>query len=109
LVEVVAEAMLLDRDRQIAIARRHEPDVGAALVRFAHAGEAALLEQAQEPGLDAGWRLVDLVHEQRAALGTLHGAGLALGAEQLHLEHALRQRARAHALEPPLPARATLV
>src|SRR5690606_28839692 len=66
-----------------------------------HPLEAPLLQHAEQLGLQLGAQLADLVEEERAAVGELEPAALALGrtrerallvAEQLALEQLLAQR-----------------
>ena len=77
-----------------ATTRTSTRDLGLA----ADAAELALLEDAEELGLDAGRHLADLVEEERAAVGELEaaraavagaGEGAALVAEELALEQVL--------------------
>ena len=78
-----------------------DADVDLDRLLAADALEPALLEHAQELGLQAERQLADLVEEQRAAVGHLEAAGLLFGragerallvAEQLALDQRLGER-----------------
>ena len=88
----------VDHRAQIAVGRGDPAHVDLERARAADALEAALLEHAQQLGLQLGLELADLVEEERAAVGQLEPAALALGragerallvAEQLALEQLL--------------------
>ena len=101
-VEVGAEALLLDRLLEIGVRRRDEPHVDLDRRRAADGDDLALLEDAQQLHLDRERRLADLVEEERAAARDLEHAVLVADrareaplhvAEELALEQVLRQRA----------------
>src|SRR6185436_9666904 len=77
-VEVLAEPALVDHRAQVAVGRRDPADVDLEGAAAADALESALLEDAQELGLELGLELADLVEEERAAVGELEPAALAL-------------------------------
>src|SRR5439155_894805 len=95
-VQVLAELARPHRLGEVAVGRRHEPDVHATRSRRAHAKEGAGLEGAQELHLAVRRQLADLVEQERAAVCQLHEPGLGahrageralLVAEELRLEH----------------------
>src|SRR6478672_2780606 len=97
-VEVLAEGPVLHGRDRVLVGGRHDPDVDDDLGLAAEAPEGALLEEAEELGLDAGLHLGDLVEEEGAAVGELEaalaaiagvGEGAALVAEDLALEQGL--------------------
>ena len=100
-VQVGAEPAVRDLGRQIAVGRRHDPDVDPDRLVGAHALHLTLLQDAEELGLRVERQLADLVEEQRAAVGELELPG-AVGdrtgeraadmAEQLALDDALGER-----------------
>ena len=99
-VQVLAEGAAFDRLGQVAIGRGDETDLRANHPVAAEPRELALLERAQELGLDRRRHLADLVEEQHAAAGLFdaarlhgHGAGerAALVAEELGLEQLIGQ------------------
>src|SRR5204863_5833926 len=75
-VEVLAEAALLDRRLEVAVRRRHEAHVEADLAAAAQRAHHALLQRAQELWLEAQRKLADLVEEERPA-ARLHEQPLA--------------------------------
>ena len=100
--EVAAEDAALDPAGEVLGSDRLEADVGRHLAA-AERGVAPLGEQAQQLGLAGERQLLDVVEQQRAALGARDPAGVApLGAgegagavaEQLALEQRGRQGAR---------------
>ena len=90
--------------REVAVGRGDDADVDLDRASVPPTrSNSALLEHAQELGLQAERQLADLVEEQRAAVGHLEAAGLLLGragerallvAEQLALDQRLGERAR---------------
>src|SRR5437764_909463 len=104
-----------DNRLESAVRRRHHAGVGLERARAADALELAVLEQAQDLGLQRQRQLADLVDEERAAVGRLAlaararlgaGVGAALVAEELVL-HQRRRNGRAVELdERPFAARA---
>ena len=66
-VEVLAERSLLDRLLQVDVGGRNQPEVGLDRVRPADALDLALLDGAQQLGLQLVAQVADLVQEQRAA------------------------------------------
>src|SRR4029077_14090185 len=110
-----AEAALAHRERGVAIRGRDDAHVRRALARVADALVRALLQEAEQLGLDLERQLADLVQEQRAALRGLHaslavrdraGERAALVAEQLGLDHAALERRAEHGDERRRAARA---
>ena len=96
--EVLAEVAARDGGLQVAVRRGDDPDVGLQDLRPAEALELALLQDAEELGLDERARLAHLVEEEGAARGLLEpprargdgaGEGALLVAEQLRLEELL--------------------
>ncbi len=80
-VEVVAEAALVDLALEVAVRRRDDAHVDALRCDVADAPDLALLERAQELRLELERELADLVEEDRAAVGRLEGAfAVAIGA-----------------------------
>ena len=78
-----------------------DADIGADRLAPTDAGELALLQNPQQPGLRLGRHVADFVEEQGAAGGLLEAAGIAVGgagegaalvAEQLCLDQFARDR-----------------
>ena len=100
-VEVLAEAPLGDRGGEVLVGRRDEPHVDPQRLGAADALELALLEAAQQLGLQREAHVADLVEEERPLVGELEAA-LLLGdgagerpllvAEELGLEQRLGDR-----------------
>ena len=100
-VEVGAEPAGFDVGGEVAVGRRDHADVDGELGAGTDGPDGALLEGAQELGLQAARQLADLVEEDGAAVGLGEQAG-AIGAgvgeraahvaEQLALEQRLGQR-----------------
>ncbi len=97
-VQVLAEAAGGDLCRQVAVRGGEDAHVDAHRAAAAEAVDLALLDGAQQLGLQAGVHLADLVEQQRAAVGRLElaeaaGDGAAeralLVAEQLALQQVL--------------------
>ena len=61
--------------RSVAVGGGDHAHVDAARRRAADAQHLALLQHAQQLGLEVGADLADLVEEQRAAVGALEAAG----------------------------------
>ena len=76
--EILAERAGLDRGLEVAVGRRDQPEVDAYRPRAADALELALLQRAQQLRLQRERQLADLVEEQRAAVGQLQLAFLAV-------------------------------
>src|SRR6266436_2042923 len=117
-VEIIAETAIHDGLLQIVVGRCDETDVGAERRRATDTFVLALLDDAQELGLDRGRQLADLVEEQRAARGQLEAAALELvgsgeGAtlvpEELRLDERLGQRRAVDGDEGPLGTPARIV
>ena len=117
-VEVLAEAAGGDGIAEVAVGGGHHAHVDVPRLRRAHSLHLAVLEHAQQLGLELGRDLADLVEEERAAVGALEaaGAGLersgeraALVAEELALEHAGRERRAVHGDERRADAVAPVV
>jgi hypothetical protein len=86
---------------QVPVGRGHQPHIHLDGVIAAHALELAFLQHAQQLGLKGRRDLPDLIQKQRAAVGHLEaplaqsdraGKRSALVAEELRLQHRLRQR-----------------
>ena len=99
-VEVLAELAAGEGRFEIAVGRRHDPHVRFHRPRRAEALELALLQDAQELGLDGRGHLPHLVEKQDAPRGLLDAAGPRrdrpgerplLVPEQLGLQKVLRQ------------------
>src|SRR5690606_16424325 len=100
IIEVGAKLAFLNRLFQIAIGRADKTNVDLHRARSADALELALLQHAQQLGLEGRRDVSDLVEEQSAAVGELEtplserrraGESAALVAEKLGFEHALGQ------------------
>ncbi len=85
MVEVLAETAALHLRRQVAIGRRHQAHIELPGARAADPLELALLQHAEEFGLERGGELANLVQKDGAALGHLELA--------LLLRHRARERA----------------
>ena len=68
-IEVGAKFVLGDRIFEVPVGRRHQPDIDLDGLVAADALELALLQDAQQLGLERRRDLADLVEEQRAAVG----------------------------------------
>src|SRR5580704_9896408 len=68
-IQVSAEFAGRNFAPQLAIGRRHDAHVDLARLRRADSQHLAVLEHAQQLGLEVGTRLADLVEKQRAARG----------------------------------------
>ncbi len=77
-VQVEVEASGLGLHGQILVGGGDDPHVHGHVHGAAHAQKFAFLQHAQKPHLHGGRHLAHLVEEQRAALGGLEQAGLAL-------------------------------
>ena len=93
--EILAERALAHALRQIAVGRRQDAHVDLLRSRRAERAQLALLQHAQELGLQLRRQVADLVEEDGAAvgldelalaIGARVGEGAALVAEQLRLE-----------------------
>ena len=112
-VEVLAEPPLADQRLQVLVGRGHQPHVHRDRPPAAHARDLPLLERAQQPHLEGGLHVADLVEEERAAVGQLElarpgldaGRHAALDAEQLALEQRLGERRAVDGDQRPLAAR----
>src|SRR6056297_1964260 len=98
-VEVLAEAALLDEIRDLLIGGADHAHIHGDLVAAAHALHHPLLQESEQLRLQRHGHVADLVQEQRAAAGRLDlaggglvgtGEGALLVAEQLGLEQILR-------------------
>ena len=76
-VEVAAELLVGDHRDEVAVRRRHQPDVDANRPGAAEALELLLLQHAQQLGLQLQRNVADLVEEQRAAVRQLEAADAA--------------------------------
>src|SRR5439155_8357190 len=95
IVQIVAEAALLDEGLEVPVRGGKDPHVDPDRLLTADALEGALLQRPQELGLELRGHVAHLVEEQRAAVRQLELAELALPgvgertalvAEQLGLE-----------------------
>ena len=96
-VEVAAEPAGVALGAQVAVRRRQQPEGGALPARAADRLVGALLDDAQQRGLQVGGQLADLVEEERAAVGHLEGAGpggARAGERALHVPEELAARQR---------------
>ena len=118
IVEIAAELLVGDHLREIAVGRRHEPDVDADGAVAAQPLELLLLQHAQEFRLQLERNVADFVEEQRAAVRELEAADLLrdgarerafLVSEQLALEQARRNRGAVQLDERPRSAAAQVV
>jgi hypothetical protein len=64
--ELRAKRALVDQLREIALGRRHDPQIDAELGRAADRPQRLVLEHAQELALHDGRKVADFVEEQRA-------------------------------------------
>jgi hypothetical protein len=101
-VQVLAEVALVDLLAQVAVGRRQHPHVDLDRLVAADPLDLALLEDAQQLGLQRDVELADLVEEDRAAVGLLEaaevladraGEAALLVAEQRRLDQLLGDRA----------------
>ena len=93
--QILAERAFRDCPLEVAVAGGDQPDIDANRPRAADAIDLALLDGAQQLGLQPRLHLADLVEQQRAAIGLLEpadaaghgtGEGAALVPEQLGFE-----------------------
>jgi hypothetical protein len=75
-VEILAKAASAHRFGQIAVGGRHDAHVDLDGARAAHALEAALLQHAQQLGLQLGFELADLVEKQGSPIGQLEATAM---------------------------------
>jgi hypothetical protein len=73
-VEVLAERLVLDHLLELAVGGRDDAHVHLHRVVVAQAADLALLDGAQQLGLERRRGLGDLVEEERAAVGLLEQA-----------------------------------
>ncbi|AUX48415.1 uncharacterized protein SOCE26_099490 [Sorangium cellulosum] len=108
--EILAEAAVADLGAEVAVGRGDDADVDVFLVQGADAGDAPLLEHAEELHLDGGGSVADLVEEEGAAVrggeqarlvARGAGEGAAHVAEQLALQELGRQGAAVDGDEGP--------
>ena len=69
-VEVFAEASLLDGVGDVHVGGSHDASIGLARCAAAHSQIFACLQNAQQSGLCAQWQLAHLVEEECAAVGS---------------------------------------
>ena len=79
MVEVAAERAGLDQLFEIAMGGDHDAHIHGGGLVGADALHLAFFEHAQQLGLHGGGHVADFVEEQRAAMGLLEFAGVALG------------------------------
>ena len=112
-VQVFAEAPVPDRLLEVAVGGRDHTRVDAHVALAAETREFPVLEHLEQLRLQRRVHLADLVEEDRAAMGVLELAELALlgarerpllEAEQLALEQLRRQRRAVHLHERLVPA-----
>ena len=117
-VEVLAEARVADELLERPVGRRDQPEVDFDRRVAAEALEAPLLEHAQQLRLRDDRQVADFVEEQRAVVGELEAARLAVVgageralfvAEDFRLEQRVRQRGAVDRLELVGAAAAQLV
>src|SRR5450432_2330546 len=110
--QIAAKALARDRQPERALRRRQQPNVDRDRRRLAERDQLALLDGAQQLGLDRQRQLGDLVEEQRspvrgpqvARAGALRaGEGTFAVAEQLRLRERLGERRAVERHERPLP------
>ena len=77
-VEVLAEPAVADELVERPVGGRDQAEVHLDRLLAAEALEAPVFEHAQQLGLRDEREVADLVEEQRAAIGQLHAAGLAI-------------------------------
>ncbi len=116
--QILAEQALAHALLEVLVRRRDDAHVGAQRRMTAHAVVLAVGQHAQQPHLQVGGHVADLVEEQRAAFGLLEAAAAhrlrareraALVAEELGLEQVLRDRRRVDRDERHRRARAVPV
>ena len=97
-IEIAAETAGRRLDGEVAVGRGNHADVGLSRLERADALDFAVLDRAQQLGLQRQRQLADLVEKQRAVVGVLEQADLGVGgageraahvAEQLALEQRL--------------------
>ena len=102
-VEILAEALLADLRREVAVRRRDHADVDLDALRPADPLEGARLEDAEELRLGRGCHLAHLVEEERPAVRGFEAAASAchrpgerapLVAEELALDERVDERGR---------------
>ena len=117
-VEVLAEAAVLDVAAQVAVRGGHDAQIDGSRPAVADPLELPLLEHAQELPLDLGRDVSDLVEEDRAAVGELDTPlavavrareAAAKVAEELGFEEILRVGGAVHRHEGTRGARALRV
>src|SRR5207245_7075124 len=100
-VESAAEVVFRDHLLQVPVRRRHQPHVHLLGLRVAQALELALLERAQELGLQLEGNIADFIQKQRPLVGQLEPSdllrdrsreGAAFVSEQLALKEPGRNR-----------------
>ena len=76
IVEILAEAACLHLRGEIPVGRSEHADVDARGARIADAPDLALLQHAEQRGLDGRRKLADLVEQQRPAVRLLEETAL---------------------------------
>src|SRR5881409_3350867 len=117
-VEVFAEALLLDQPSEVAVRRGDQADVDLDRPGAADTLELLLLEDPEELRLELERDLADLVEEERAAMGHLEASDLlgdgpgeraALVAKELALQETRRDGGAIDLDEGSLTAAASVV
>ena len=117
-VEVFAEAAFANEEIERPVGGRNQPEVHVDGAVAAQSFEAAFFEHPQQLGLRDQRQIANLVQQERAAVGQLESAGLAvvgageralLVAEDLRLEQRVGQRGAVDRLEAFLSASGQLV
>ena len=118
IVEVLAKQALPDHLTEIAVRRRHDPDIGLDGRTAANHGVFAFLQHAQQAGLGVHRHIADFIEEKRAAFGLLEAAGRArhgtgesplLVPEQLRLDQIARDRRHVDGDKRPVAPLAEIV
>ena len=117
--QVLAEVAAREGGAQIAVRRRDDPHVHGRRIVRAEPEHLPLLQDAQEPRLERGGDVADLVEEDRAGVRRLEeprpaaaaraGEGALLVPEELGLEQRLGERGAVHRHERPVAAAARAV
>ena len=113
-IQVLAEFACRDQRLEVLVGRRYHPRLDLERLDAADPGELALLQHAQQLGLQLDRQVADFVEEDGAGVGHLEFAGAPLGRsgeraalmpEQLALEQAVRNCRAVDGDERRAPAR----